>query len=84
MATKKNKGVDHAQIQVALDVLTHVCQQNGVSLAGFIWNSTDTLYQFGCKLAADPETYEKLCRLANNRRTAGAVRKFSDAKLRVM
>jgi hypothetical protein len=63
----------HVDIQIALTALNNVCVANGVSLAGFIWDSGVTLYNFGCTAARDIETYEKLCRLAESRRKSGDV-----------
>lgn len=70
----------HADIQIAITALSNVCKENGVSLAGFIWDSGATLYNFGCGQAKDIETYEKLCRLAESRRKTGIVIKCEPLK----
>lgn len=71
---------NHADIQIALTTLSNVCKANGVSLAGFIWDSGPTLYNFGCTKARDIETYEQLCRLSESRRKTGTVVKCEPLK----
>lgn len=78
MATKTSP--NHTDIAIALTALNNVCKINGVSLAGFIWDSGTTLYNFGCTQARDIETYEKLCRLAESRRKTGEIIKLEPLK----
>lgn len=75
MATKikKQNNPNHQDIAIALTALNNVCKANNVSLAGFIWDGANTLYNFGCAAAKQIETYEKLVTLAEHRRKTGQV-----------
>ena len=66
----------HTDVEAALDILTNVCSKHHIYVAGFIYGFTKplTLYNFGnSQQAEEIATYEKLVKLAANRRASGDV-----------
>jgi hypothetical protein len=71
----------HDDLQVALDLLLNTAMKHGVHVAGFIYGSQPTLYNFGTsKEAEELSTYEKLTRMASRSRAAGVVMNMKPRK----
>ena len=69
-------------VKCSIDILVNVCKRHNLAIGGFVFGVNPVmLYNFGnTKEAKDIEFYEKLVRLANARRTAGAVVDLTPSK----
>lgn len=66
----------HDDVKFAVDCLLRTCTKHGLAVGGFVYGQTVPLflYNFGNTLdASKPESYEKLCSLADAKRSAGDV-----------
>lgn len=66
----------HDAVKLAVDFLLNTCTKHGVAVGGFVYGHTVPLflYNFGnTQDASKPESYEKLCRMAEAKRAQGDV-----------
>lgn len=74
----------HDDVKFAVDCLLRTCTRHGLAVAGFVYGRTVPLflYNFGnTHDASKPESYEKLCELAERYRSQGAIVNLAPSRL---